>query len=399
MKTFSFFLWVLFFTASLALVVYGQEEFPVGAFMGAGVSQDVLNSFESSGLNTIVWQANKSTKDFLDEYDVMAFNLNSQDWINHYSTGCYSKWESEEDQENDLKIGVKHKGGNYALKDGVVPCWSTNGLTGPIDLLVYGPHYFQAKDYRRVKGAYGDDIRIKFIARFNMALDYDPVKTLLSQPVCRIKVVYTYADLDTPENKYEDVLQEKTLFVSDFPSDGSFQIFDFGLPYEYDPQFPSAALQSVYSSESSEKSSEQEYSDWFSGTGIQFCVDWLGSPALGTLYVDYAEVFDNNGWNDYIINPNRVRDSIETYALKYSNWTNLKYWYAHDEPHSIDAFEPIRTVDEIVRGVSGGGGVPLITHFLKLMYIKMVTGYTISFIIPFSRKNLCLMHILFNQIP
>ena len=43
-----------------------------------------------------------------------------------------------------------------------------------------------------------------------------------------------------------------------------------------------------------------KYIDWESYTGIQFWVDWLRDDDLCTLYIDYVEVYDNNGWNDFI---------------------------------------------------------------------------------------------------
>ena len=70
-----------------------------------------------------------------------------------------------------------------------------------------------------------------------------------------------------------------------------------------------------------------------------------------------------------LITLRNVINNITTYLSDYSRteWPNLKYWYAHDEPHSIDAFAPIKTVDEIVRNA---GSVPLITHFFEVNVYK-----------------------------
>jgi hypothetical protein len=361
MKKFVIFISFLFFAVTQtadAQEAPDQFKFPVGAFMDYNASPEVQASYDSSGMNSIVWHADAGTKDFLDNYDVMAFNLNSTDWINHYSTGSYSRWESEENQTDMFKIGVKHSGGKDTTWNDTLS-WSTLGLTGPRDSLVFGPHYFQAKIYRRV---YGDPV-IKFTARFNMAFDKVP-EANTDADVCRIKVLYRYAELNNSEVRYDTVFLEKTLKVSDFPDDGSFKIFDFdGLTYQYDVSvFPPMEFGRY-----SHNTSEIEYTDWISGTGIQFCVDWLGNSSLGTLYVDFAEVYDNFGWNEYILNPGRVIDSIQTYAQRYSNWSNIKYWYAHDEPRSIDDFIPIRTVDSLIRSE---GSAPLITHFFEVNVFK-----------------------------
>src|SRR5690606_5152 len=104
-------------------------------------------------------------------------------------------------------------------------------------------------------------------------------------------------------------------------------------------------------------------------TGIQFCVDWLGDYNTGILYVDFAEVYDNDGWNRYV-NPEthqEVIDSIEAYAQRYSDWDNIKYWYTHDDRRTTDAFIPIKTVDAIVDSVSNTN---LITHFFEVNVYK-----------------------------
>ena len=361
-----FFLFVSFINCAITAQTT-DGHFPVGAFMGSEPNEAVKLSYDESGLNTIVWKAYPSNQSYLNKYDVMAFNINSTDWINHYATGCYSKWESEENQEDTLKIGVKHirRNGQFIGSQANwagVQCWSTLGLNGPADSLIYGPHYFQAKKYRRV---YGDSV-INFITRFKMALNYNPQLVNQTDPVCKIKVVYRYNDINDNSKKYTAILLERTLKVSDFPIPDSFKVFDFdGLTYHYDTEkFPSDNL-GRYSPESS----KINYTDWVEGTGIQFCVDWLGNTNLGILYVDYAEVYDNDGWNRYInpITQNAVLDSIVVYAERYSNWNNIKYWYAHDEPHSIDAFIPIKTVDEIV---CNAGSAPLITHFFEVNVYK-----------------------------
>src|SRR5690606_27618868 len=117
---------------TLTLSAIAQEqpppnEFPLGAFMDYNAREGVLESYDSSGMNTVVWHADAVTKDFLNNYDVMAFNLKSSDWINHYSTASYSRWESEENQTNMFKIGVKHSGGKDTTWHDTLS-WSTLGL-------------------------------------------------------------------------------------------------------------------------------------------------------------------------------------------------------------------------------------------------------------------------------
>ncbi len=62
-------------------------------------------------------------------------------------------------------------------------------------------------------------------------------------------------------------------------------------------------------------------------------------------------VYDNNGWDDFIDQPEETAQLITDYALKYDNqdWQNLKYWMGGHEPTSIDAYTPIKTVDDILQ--------------------------------------------------
>ncbi len=174
---------IFFFILSILLAVsitaVAQEnipqtpsEFPVGSVVGLNPSPGVLAAYDSSGMNWIIKYADGDSKDFLQKYNVIPFNNDTTDWIHYYSTGYYSKWESEENQTNSLKIGVKHISGNDTIgrfaiwKDSL--CWSSLDLTEPRDSLIYGPHYFQAKKYRRPLGKV-----TSFIARFNMAIGYN----------------------------------------------------------------------------------------------------------------------------------------------------------------------------------------------------------------------------------
>jgi hypothetical protein len=230
---------------------------------------------------------------------------------------------------------------------------------------MYGPHYSQSKWYWR---PFRPDVQ--YNARFHMALDRDP-EADEGDDVCVIKVVYRYAEVDQniqPIEWYDDIFLEKTLKVSDFPLNGDFKYFDFSpLVYQYPSEFRSNLI-SKYVSEDTAFVNNPVYVDWFGGAGIQFWVDWLDNNS-GTLYIDHAEVYDVGTWSRYV-DPeiqHEVIDSIQAYVQRHSDWDNIKYWYAADEPNSIDAFIPIKTVDEIVRSE---GGAPLITAFWEVGVIR-----------------------------
>jgi len=324
-------------------------EFTVGAFLSRSPSQEVLNTFDSSGMNAVNWRAYTFTKSFLSNYKVMAYNQEGQtDWINHYATGLYSKWEAEQNQTVDSLIGIKHKYGQDTTWHDTL-AWSTLGLTSPVDSLVYGPHYRREKEYKR--WLYGPNL--KYNVRYNMALDYDPQSVDPSEQVCVIKVVYRYGEIyNTPPPPYDSVkvydtvFVQDTLTVSDFNPDGSFKFFKMPKTYQYPSKFSSDQPEGKL--ELPAPDVDTTYTDANGDNGIQFFVEWLG---VGTLYIDYIEVYDNFGWNDYI-NPAKhdsVITNIQSYAQSYSNWPNIIYWFGHDEPYSIDAFIPMHIVDSLLK--------------------------------------------------
>lgn len=328
-------------------------EFTVGAFGWDRYNLAPYDSYYSSGMNTIVKYADNLNKSYLDSFKVIAYNDTSNDWINHYATGFYSKWEAEQNVDTPY-VGVKHEYGQEATWKGV-QCWSTIYLSTPKDSLVFGPHYRQEKEYKRWR--YGTR-QVYYTARFRMALDTNSVSP--NEEVCRITVRVRHAKwvngVYTGQTVDDTLAGPHTMLVSDFPSNGSFK--DFLIQdYTYLPQYPEHYLEGKMELPAD---GDTTYTDSKGNNGIQFCVEWLRDDTLCTLYIDYIDVYDNNGWDDFINDPNKVVDSIQAYAQRYADWDNIIYWFGHDEPFSLDAYIPMRTVDLLLNDESRP---PLITEF------------------------------------
>jgi len=325
-----------------------ESEFTVGAFFSRNPNTNVFKSFEKSGMNTVVWRADENTRKYISNYNVIANNADrKEDWIQHYATGFYTKWEAEENQKNKDMVGIKHKCGKQLFWKNKL-CWSSEGYITPACSLVYGPHYRQEKRYKR--WMYGCRDCIDYTVKYRMALDYD-LRLNKNENVCRIKVVHRYARLlGSTFDLVDEVLSQKILKVSDFPADGSFKYFE--LPsYRYSSKFTNPSVD------------EYTYKDRFGDNGIQYQVEWLRSDKKCTLYIDYIEVYDNEG--KYFNAENSLRNTeavrnIKGYVNKYSDWQNIIYWFANDEPSAIDAFTPMCFVDSLVRSE---GGAPIITEF------------------------------------
>ena len=337
-----------------------QEEFYIGAKIGNKPDNvdETLKSYLECGFNSIWWDSYQDTKPYLKEFKgiIIAENGRSRnDYIHHYATGYYSKWEAEQNQKPN-RVGIKHKHGKEAKWKGV-RCWSSVGLKSPKDSLIYGPHYRQEKRYKR--WLYNESgwsrFDVDYNVRFKMALNYDPRIVSAEEEICEIKVVYRCVreypgGWDPPE---DFVLLKKTLKVKDFAKGGEFDYIHFDETYEYSEKFMIPEFDNP-------TKTHHTYNDTETGLGIQFRIDWLRKNDLCTLYVDNIEVYDNDGWNDMIKDSIGTAEKIKNYAKNYSDWSNIKYWFAHDEPYSIDAFLPYHIVDSIATSTTG---VPLITEF------------------------------------
>jgi hypothetical protein len=369
----------------------GQQttELPIGAFLSENPSQAVLNSYDSVGFNTAAWRMEGSTQSFLEKYKVWANNAGQMDWIHYYATSYYSRWEAEQDTTIE-HIGVKHKYGSEASWQGV-RCWSTIGVTQPVCSLMYGPHYRQDQRYKSYQHT-GNTWGVNYVPRFKMALD-NPNSLESNRKICVLKVVYRFTEIYPPGNDTsyivrDTVFLQDTLTIGEFPSDSTFKIFDFGgLTYMYPDKFRSAitgekkSLGPAYLELPLPEETGFRYSDRDADNGIQFWVEYLGDDRT-TLYIDWAEVYDNQGWNEFV-NPftqDSVINKIQAYTESYSNWNNIIYWYGQDEPYSQDSFTPIRIVDSLVQLF---GGAPVVQYFQPDWNI-VVNGDT--FVVDYYRK-------------
>lgn len=329
--------------------------------------------FYQSGMNLISQRADEQhTKQYLVNHDVLACNVqHKEDWIAYYTTCYYSKWEAEVDAEPD-RVGFKHRDnhGNLIGSPAIYPpvtgrqCWSSIGLSEPRDSLLYGPLYRQDKRYKRGL-YYNQNLKdsVYYIPRFIMALN-NHGNAGPDEDVCKIKVVLRYKIEGITGHHEHTFPLERTLKVGDFGTSGDFNEFylhpnpDLGL-YCYPDQFWLPKNIENFP----DAPSSVGYIDDESYTGIQYWVEWLGNDDLYTLYIDYVEVYDRDGWKEYIDFPQQVIDNITDYAEDYpiEDWPNLKYWLGVDEPYSIDCYEPIRVVDEIVRNLNPN--TPVIVPF------------------------------------
>lgn len=350
---------LFFFSANVTAQESTPEEFPVGAILTTKTEPAYYDSFALIGLNMMM----HNTTDETETYTLLANNSGPAEWISHYSSAFYSKWEADENQLDTNKVGVKHKFGSKRNFQGR-ECWSTEGLSAPADSLIYGPHYHQEKLYKRWYGP-GFPREVKYIPRFSMALT-NPDSVPGSQDVCRLSVWVRHAPIINGvwnDTVYDHILKGPiTLKVSDFPQDSSFKYFyldDDTLWYQYPDSYGGG---SYILQRELPVLAETVWVDIFGNNGVEFRVDWLRNDNKCNLYIDNMEVYDNDGGQHFTdsIGMGLITSRIQTYTQNHSQWTNIKYWIGHDEPSSIDCYTPIYIVDSLIRSVQAPS---LMIHF------------------------------------
>jgi hypothetical protein len=365
-------------------------EFPIGATIGYMDRNNLFlhQVYDSTGMNLIEQDAPESPVPYLENYNVHAVNMDSdEDYIYHYSTSYYSKWQAEQDTVIPY-IGFKHRdslgnliGSSATWHDTL--CWSTIGVTSPRDSLLYGPHYHQEKWYRRWLYAGADTLKmngiydVRYIPRWRMALDINDTTLGSNDTICRLSVWVRHAPLiyNSGSGQYEwdstvhnHKLKESTILkVPDFLANGQFKYFYLSDNpnqrwYQYPEAYQSPGDYFKLQNLPEIPNRDTIWTDINGENGVEFRVEWLRSDARCTLYVDYVEVYDDYGWENFIKYPEQTAIDIKNYAINFQNagWSNIKYWAGVDEPYTIDSYIPIRTVDSLLRSVQAP---PLIVAF------------------------------------
>ena len=354
MKVKSLLLFVLIsFVPVLQKAIYAQNAFPYGVFLNDNdsLTTAVYSAVSDLGMNYVCQYAragSSAIKSSIGTLNLIAVKEDKpEDYIGHYARGYYSKWESEENQTDDRIVGVKHSGGDIA-EYGSVICWkgeavpSLKELNHPIIGLVTGPDYRQDKKY---KLNYLLSTTLNYTVNFNLAY----VHAYGESPdsiACRIGVRYKYKEIinggEQDQIIADELIPAQTIKVSELNE--TFQ--KKTLNYNYSGYLTRAYIDTFLSRSITLPIA---YDDEAWGTGIEFYVDFLGQ---GTLYVDYVEVYDQDIWGNNFMIPGNISTSITkiiNFANSYSGWDSLKYFYAADEPQTIDQYEPIRFVDSILR--------------------------------------------------
>jgi hypothetical protein len=321
----------------IIVTVLNAQEFPVGVYICTDSLRRPNTNYEEikeMGVNWVVEYADNNTKPNLDSLNVIALNSDSEkDLILHYTAGYYSKWEAEEGASLALDYsnpGIRHEAGIQAGS-----YWRANKQTPVGKKIVCGPYYEQARTYNL--GYNMNVVRYKA----NFMLRYVAVPSENTYPVCKIMVRYTILDQDLSGYfQISETLEERVLNSDELSSTFDLHTLTYSVPEKI--QTKSTLMDYPHL----DKLTSTKYPPY----GVEFIVEWLDDSQLGTLDIDYIEVFEDQIWSRYFNNEGDINPLILNYANRavYQNWNNLKYWYGVDEPYTIDQYIPYKKINDLL---------------------------------------------------
>jgi hypothetical protein len=302
------------------------------------------------------------------------FNLNAlpiksldYNYIRYYTDAKYSVWEAEgtPPSKGDATLEFKSNVGEVVISGGVTYLRLKSEAAGSMDTLIYGPYYRQDVKYYTSL----DDIfrTVQYTANYRMKLELnqgyqDNINP--NTPLCKIQVTQSYA-VTTQQLGCTYVIKERTIKRSDFAQLNQF--YDFRLDptnaFDYTLESDSCTapppsqppdqytFQSDLRIASGLREAEESVGPRVDRKYIQFKIIWLGIPNY-LLSVDKVTISDERGVE--LMDPlSSAEANILAQANSLPNHTDLLAgWLGVDEPTSIDIFEPIRKVTEILDNYS-----------------------------------------------
>ena len=331
---------------------------------GAAGNHAALDSMKLAGIDIVRLKlANLGKMDTITTWDSSGFRAlpfrsadisgNVYNWIQHYTDAKYSVWEAEGSSLgiDDAGLVQKHPSitETYNYQDATFVRRLGN-IPNAIDTLTEGPYYIQDVHYYASQGDNCDTIRYK--ATFSLMLEnnspappYNPTDT-----ICVLQVTYSKNDspfhLDTTiiieerivrRNKFDNLNVIDTVSIDyDLANTVQLESPDY-LP---DPQNTFKADLNCPGLRD-----DRKY--------IQFKVIWKGKSnpnGMPQYLLSFDKVIVSDLRGRELVDPSsEARSNIEIQDQKLIDFeTDITGWMGIDEPVSIDIFEPIRIVKEIL---------------------------------------------------
>ena len=263
-----------------------------------------------------------------------------------YTEAKYSVWQAEgtppEDGEATLVMNAAHIDTDITHSY----IFTKNQNIPKETELINGPSYWQDATYNMVDK--GDTVN--YIADFCMKLEeLIPGVMQSSDTVCNLQVTTCIYNVVGGSWVKTDsfIIAETPLFRGSFPLLNQWEHFQF--------QYNLAGLPDYYFNNFSRPSGSPNPPHWNDDSRnhvqhIEFKVIWKGNAQAIRLSTDSVTVFDIRGFQ---LHQNLFQNLIvEMTQSNYSFSSKISGWFGVDEPHSIDNFEPIRIVSELLENQS-----------------------------------------------
>ena len=259
-------------------------------------------------------------------------------YINRYTDAYYSVWEAEgtNPANGDATLYFKSSIGEPVA--GAIRTKINQGIAN--DTLIYGPYYTQEIKYVMVQ----NDVRIPYTVEFKLK------KETIGQPpnpndtICILQATTSHVTNTWPFHiDTTKVLDSLVVRYSELAD--TFKTFN--LNYNY------FNVDTLFTTDTTKFRAFANY--------VQFKVLWKGNSNKVRLYVDKIILSDQRG--RYLKAGLATPEIIEQINTDFSSSYNSRVtgWMGTDEPLSIDQFEPIRVVQNIVDTYGQGKGLWIAT--------------------------------------
>ncbi len=286
-------------------------------------------------------------------------------WIQHYTDAKYSVWEAEGNdnydanlEHDDLKTEVIPNGDSTSVR-------RIGTIANSVDTLIKGPYYCQ--DVKYLASQNGTLLKVEYTANFRLKLEENPnypppIDDNPEDTICVIQVTQSSVAVENSVWFLDctDVIKERGITLGEFNQLNQFQDFrlDPNNTYDYTLETNYCDSATIFLPEQHTFLSYLGMEELPPGPRwireyIQFKVIWKGKsntqgkPAY-LLSVDKVTVSDERG--DLLVNTSipegQILDQLETLSPDHDDL--VSGWLGIDEPVSIDIFEPIRIVTEIL---------------------------------------------------
>lgn len=338
------------------------EGIPVinNTYMGFRGSQNQYqyDSMKAMGVNLFWNGISKEELEFLNSKDIKLIPISTKSgdslyqWIHYYCDAKWSEWEAEgTDDTTDASLERNTSLTTIEISQGKKYVKTKEYPFPPADTIIRGPYYIQENKYV-INITPDDDLPVRYNAEYELMLEKnnqyphsDTTNYEMTEPICRLQVT-TCKTKHNNGNWYIDsvhIIKDTLLTRGSFNNLNTFQTFRLqytleNIPREY------KIIGYRRNKEDIEWSSE-------STKNIEFRVVWLGSQKY-QLSVDKITVYDRRGkrmknfLQDVVT---QIDSEINVIKISPSYVNTVLGWHGIDEVMSIDNFEPIRMVAEILR--------------------------------------------------